>query len=106
MLDALAVPIFLVLVVGVAALVLFAVDRATLRGVSGPAREQAVRARSQRVLSKWMYARFVMAIIAMMVMGLDAKELPKHERTVFFIAAALYALSYLRFLPGWLGRWL
>lgn len=91
--DVLAVPIFLLLVVGVSALVLLALDRATLRGVSGPAREQAVRARSQRVLSKWMYARFVMAIIAMMVMSLDAKGLPRNERIFFFLLAALYALS-------------
>lgn len=104
--DALAVPIFLLLVFGVGALILFAVDKATLGDKSGPERELAVRARTERMRSRWLYARFLMAVAAMLVMSLDAKELPRNERIVFFTLAALYALSYLRFLPGWIGRWL
>jgi hypothetical protein len=94
--EALSILAFLAFIVGMAALVLFLVDKFTLRPeMPKDDRKAAVKARTLRWRRRYLALTFIMAFIALFVhaFNLVGDSIPR--RVTYFVLAALFVFWYI-----------
>jgi len=94
--EVLFIVVFLGLIVGLAALILFLVDKFTLRpGISAEERKGIVDSRTGRWQRGYGFFFFIMAVIAMIVNAFNLGHESTGWRVAWFVIAAFVVLSYL-----------
>ena len=96
MLESLFIVLFLGLIVGLAALILFLVDKFTFRpGMSAEERKAVVDSRTGRWQRGYGFLFFIMAVIAMVVNAFNIGHETMGWRIAWFVSAAFVVLGYL-----------
>ena len=96
MYDLIGIVVFMALVVGVAAGILFVLDRLTLRrGLSQEERRASVEKRTQRWHRAWLIFYLSCAVIALVVNGLNLGHESLRSRIGWSVPAAVVVIVFL-----------
>ena len=94
--DVIGIVVFMAIVVGIAAAVLFVVDRLTLRGnLSAEERKKVVGRRTEKWRRAWGLFYMSMAAIALVVNGLNLSHESLRSRIGWSAAAAVVVIWFL-----------
>jgi hypothetical protein len=96
MYDVIGIVVFMAIVVGLAAAILFALDRITLRsGVSKEDRRIVVEKRTARWQRRWAFFYAWCAAVALVVNALNLEHQPLRRRIAWSVLPALVILWFL-----------
>lgn len=96
MYEVLFLAALMALIFGLAALILFVIDRLTLRrGLTEEEHEAVLNSRTERWKRRWKFAFFLMAFMALFVSAFNLDHESMVWRVVRFVVAAFVVLGYL-----------